>query len=299
MNITVFAANAVSRVRMPETTPAEEAKPAVDDETEGSHRDSKIPLQFPEQPVTGTRFNALPREEQAMLRRAHQNLCHPSPEQLSAVLRSQGARPELTQAAFEMKCSACAAHQKPKLARPSAFKSELDFNDKIFRRDYMDKQNGQEFSLLPYPCRAAEQAVQCVLEGWFQWAGPPNTMVTDAATEFASEMFTNFLQRHDVKSLTTAPHAHWQNGGCERHGQIFQGMLDKIDHDVPIQTCLDLQQALVQSTHAKNTLSIRRGYPPEILVFGKSSKIPGSLASCENEPSMASADRDDAQGISF
>jgi hypothetical protein len=145
MNITVFAANAVSRVRMPETTPAEEAKPAVDDETEGSHRDSKIPLQFPEQPVTGTRFNALPREEQAMLRRAHQNLCHPSPEQLSAVLRSQGARPELTQAAFEMKCSACAAHQKPKLARPSAFKSELDFNDKIFRRDYMDKQNGQEF----------------------------------------------------------------------------------------------------------------------------------------------------------
>jgi len=132
MNITVFAANAVSRVRMPETTPAEEAKPAVDDETEGSHRDSKIPLQLPEQPVTGTRFNALPREEQAMLRRAHQNLCHPSPEQLSAVLRSQGARPELTQAAFEMKCSACAAHQKPKLARPSAFKSELDFNDKIF-----------------------------------------------------------------------------------------------------------------------------------------------------------------------
>ena len=163
----------------------------------------------------------------------------------------------------------------------------------------MDKQNGQEFSLLPYPCRAAEQAVQCVLEGWFQWAGPPNTMVTDAAAEFTSEMFTNFLQRHDVKSLTTAPHAHWQNGGCERHGQIFQGMLDKIDHDVPIQTYLDLQQALVQSTRAKNTLSIRGGYPPEILVFGKSSKIPGSLASCENEPSMASADRDDAQGISF
>ena len=276
-------------------------------------QDSKIPMQLPESPVIGNRFNALPREEQAMLRRAHQNLCHPSPEQLSTVLRSQGARPELTQAVFDMKCSTCAAHQKPKVARPSTFKSELDFNDKIFIDGITwTNKTGKSFHFyhiidqatnfhvaMPAPCRAAEQAVQSVLEGWFQWAGPPNTMVTDSATEFTSETFTNFLQRHDVKAITTAPHAHWQNGRCERHGHIIQSMLDKIDHDMPIQSYLDLHQALVQSTHAKNTLSIRKGYSPEVLVFGKSSRIPGSLTSCENEPSMASADRDDAQGISF
>jgi transposase InsO family protein len=212
-----------------------------------------------------------------------------------------------------MKCSTCAAHQKPKVARPSTFKSELDFNDKIFIDGITwTNKTGKSFHFyhiidqatnfhvaMPAPCRAAEQAVQCVLEGWFQWAGPPNTMVTDSATEFTSETFTNFLQRHDVKAITTAPHAHWQNGRCERHGHIIQSMLDKIDHDMPIQSYLDLHQALVQSTHAKNTLSIRKGYSPEVLVFGKSSRIPGSLTSCENEPSMASADRDDAQGISF
>ena len=80
----------------------------------------------------GNRFLSLPREEQAMLRRAHQNLCHPSPEQLSTVLRMQGARPEITQAVFDMKCATCASQQLPRIARPSTLKHELDFNDKVF-----------------------------------------------------------------------------------------------------------------------------------------------------------------------
>ena len=298
---------------IPETERTPKSHRCLSPELERSPSGSTIPMQQPESPVIGNRFNALPREEQSMLRRAHQNLCHPSPEQLSAVLRAQGARPELTQAVFDMRCTTCAAHQKPKVARPSTFKSELDFNDKIFIDGITwTNKTGKSFHFyhiidqatnfhvaIPAPCRAAEQAVQCVLEGWFQWAGPPNIMVTDSATEFTGEIFTNFLQRHDVKAITTAPHAHWQNGRCERHGQIIQSMLDKIDHDMPVQSYLDLHQALVQSTHAKNTLSIRKGYSPEVLVFGKSSRIPGSITSCENEPSMASADRDDAQGISF
>eukprot|EP00435_Cladocopium_sp_Y103_P051911 s2127_g16.t1 len=264
-------------------------------------------------PAKNNRFLALPREEQMMLRRAHQNLCHPSPEQLSTVLRAQGVRPELSQAVFDMECSTCAAHQRPKVARPSSLKDELDFNDKIFIDGITwTGKSGKSFHFyhildqatnfhvaVPAPCRAAEQAVQCVLESWFQWAGPPNMMVTDSGTEFTSEYFSEFLQRHDVKPVTTAPLAHWQNGRCERHGQILQSMLDKIDHEMPIQTYKELQQALAQCTHAKNTLSIRKGYSPEVLVFGKSSRIPGSVTSCESMSSMASADRTDAYGIAF
>ena len=350
VNITVFAANPVANAPRSGSLPTSEGEPASGSRMEspaspeGSPRtprtddhayepmdkeprpenidnhnsvssksDPTIPLGETKPPVTGNRFMALNREEQAMLRRAHQNLCHPSPEQLSAVLRAQGVRPEVSQAVFDLKCPTCAAHQKPKVARPSTLKSELDFNDKIFIDGITwTNKAGKSFHFyhlidqatnyhvaLPAPCRAAEQAVQCVLEGWFQWAGPPNTMVTDAATEFTSELFNNFLQRYDVKGITTAPHAHWQNGRCERHGQILQSMLDKIDHDMPIQTYTDLHQALAQSTHAKNTLSIRKGYSPQILVFGKSSRVPGSVVSCETEASMASADREDAHGISF
>ena len=121
----------------------------------------------------------------------------------------------------------------------------------------------------------------------------------DPATEFTSEEFETFLQKHDARGVVTAPHAHWQNGRCERHGKILQSMLDKMDHDYPITTFAELQQALIQSTHAKNCLSIRKGYSPEVLVFGKSSKVPGSVASSEEIPAHTSAIREDAQGIQF
>eukprot|EP00435_Cladocopium_sp_Y103_P033773 s3413_g8.t1 len=261
----------------------------------------------------GERFRALPKEEQAMLKRAHKNLCHPNAEQLSAVLRSQGCRPELSQAVFDMKCPTCASSQKPKISRPSTLKCELDFNDKIFIDGitWTSKQ-GQNFHFyhlldqatnfhvaIPAPSRTAEQAIQKTTEAWLQWAGPPNMLVSDPATEFTSDLYQEFLQKHDIKGITTSPNADWQNGRCERHGEILQAMLTKIDLEQPITTYLEFQQALVQSTHAKNTLSIRRGYSPEILVFGKSSKIPGSVVSSEDLAAHESANRDDAQGIHF
>ena len=124
-------------------------------------------------------------------------------------------------------------------------------------------------------------------------------IVTDSATEFLSETFGEFLQRHDIKPVTTAPYAHWQNGRCERHGDILQSMLTKVDLEHPVETYDELQQALIQCTSAKNKLSIRRGYSPEVLVFGKCSKVPGSISSSEGESSLASADREDALGVAF
>lgn len=49
----------------------------------------------------------------------------------------------------------------------------------------------------------------------------------------------------------------------------------------------------------QNSLSIRRGYSPEALVFGKLLKVPGSVSSTEGESSLASADGEDALGIAF
>ena len=135
---------------------------------------------------------------------------------------------------------------------------------------------------VPAPNRSADQASVKVLEAWFNWAGPPNMLVMDSATEFTSGTFQGFLQRHDV-----------------RDGQILQNMLNKLDHESPITCQSELQQALIQCTQAKNSLSIRKGYSPEILVFGKSSKVPGSIASCEEMSSHASAIREDAHGIEF
>ena len=299
-----------SRETTESTVPEEIGEPAVNEIPKNG---SQIQMDPGVSSAKSNRFLSLPREEQSMLRRAHQNLCHPSPEQLSAVLRMQGARPEITQAVFDMKCATCASQQLPRIARPSTLKHELDFNDKVFIDGvtwtsklgktfhfyHMLDQATNYHVATPAPNRAAEQASQCVAENWFQWAGPPNVLMTDAGTEFTSEHFMEFLQKFDVKPVTAAPHAHWQNGRCERHGHILQTMLNKIDHDMPIQTYTELQRALVQCTHAKNALSIRKGFSPEVLVFGKSSRLPGSIISCESMSSLSSADRDDAHGIAF
>ena len=108
--------------------PSEES----DEITERGPAVSQISQETPTSVVHGPRFMALPKEEQAMIKRAHQNLCHPSPEQFSALLRQQGARTELQQAVFDLSCPVCATMKKPKNARPSTVKHELDFNDKIF-----------------------------------------------------------------------------------------------------------------------------------------------------------------------
>jgi 7-cyano-7-deazaguanine synthase in queuosine biosynthesis len=72
-------------------------------------------------------------------------------------------------------------------------------------------------------------------------------------------------------------------------------MLTKNDHEYPINDYQSIQLALSQSTHAKNCLSIRHGYAPEIIIFGKHSRIPGSVLRDESIPSHELATREDQQ----
>ena len=66
-------------------------------------------------------------------------------------------------------------------------------------------------------------------------------------------------------------------------------MLSKIDLKHPIDDCRSFQMALNHTTHAKNALSIRRGYAPEVIVFGRHSRLPGSVLSDESLPSHEQA----------
>ena len=100
-----------------------------------------------------------------------------------------------------------------------------------------------------------------------------------------SEPFSSFIQRFGIRATTTCPEAHWQSGKIERHGAFLQSMLDKVDFEYPINDYPALQVALNQCTQSKNTLSVRHGYAPEIIVFGKHSRLPGSVLSDESIPS--------------
>ena len=244
------------------------------------------------------RFRQLPRWEQQTILRMHKNLGHPANDRLARALQISGSRPAVVQAAQEIQCRVCAANAPPKHSRPATLKSMLDFNHRI----YLDgvtwtNQKGKSYHFyhildagtnyhvaIAAPSKATEDLIQIMNQHWISWAGPPQELVTDSGTEMNSVQFEEFVQRFNIRHTTTAPEAHWQNGKVERHGGFLQSMLDKIDMEHPISDYEALQMSLNQATHAKNTLSIRHGYAPEIIVFGKQSRLPGSVLCDESRP---------------
>ena len=282
---------------MPSTTPTPAARePTTAFEVPSTEKNDPILKQ------QSYRFQQLPKWEQQSLIRMHKNLGHPSNDRLAKALQTSGYRPEVVQAAQEIQCQVCAANAPPKHARPATLKTMLDFNHKI----YVDgitwtNKTGQTYHLyhildagtnyhvaVATPAKTTESFIQMMNQHWLSWAGPPNEMVVDSGTELNSAQVDEFVQRFGIKSTTTTPEAHWQSGKIERHGSFLQTMLDKIDMEHPVQDYHALQVALNQATHAKNSLSIRHGYAPEIIVFGKHTRLPGSVLSDESLPAHES-----------
>ena len=330
LNITVFARNLSELLVEAQSHPGENPGNTTDvplspseSTTEEAVPQSKQALEQPVQESAvqidrdsmkhGPKFLALPKDEQAVLLRAHKNLGHPSAERLMHLLRQQEFRPGCVMAIPDMKCSACEMSSRPKISRPSTIKDQMDFNDKI-AVDCIKWTNSQgtSFHIMHIidmgtsyhtaciaPSRTSSQAISNLIQTWFQWAGAPQTMIFDSGTEFNSEEFLNFLQSHGIKGISIAPGAHWQNGRSERHGQILESMLRKMDKEKPILSYEDLSKVLWFAVQAKNANSLRKGYAPEVFVFGKHTKIPGSITSDESLPAHCLADAETAQGIQF
>ncbi len=261
----------------------------------------------------GPLFNRLSREDQSLLMKIHKNAGHPGPDKLAYVLKQQGYPPEFVAAASDLQCSACQAMSKPKISRPAAIHSPCDFNDVISMDGYSWKSqqgtnyhfyhivdHSTSFQVAKYaPNRTVEHAIESIVQSWFSWAGSPNEMVVDAATELNAESFSQFMQQCNVKCTTISTDAHWQNGKAERHGEILAQMLSKYDLEHPIHNASDLQIALAHCTQAKNSLSIRKGYAPEVLVLGKQTRLPGSVCSDHQLPAHALADAEHCHGLLF
>eukprot|EP00438_Fugacium_kawagutii_P005439 Skav226195 [mRNA] locus=scaffold2212:160140:165589:- [translate_table: standard] len=256
----------------------------------------------------GVYFKMLPRWEQQWLLRVHKNLGHPSNDRLTKALQMQGAHPGLVQAAQELACPICKSQEPPKTAKPARLKPILDFNHRIFL-DGIDWTNskGKTFHLyhildagtnyhvaVVAPSKSAEALVDFINKYWISWAGPPQELFVDAGTEMNSTLFEQFTNRFGIQCSTSEPDSHWKNGRIERHGRFLQDMLTKVDLEHPVSSYQDLQTSLNQCTHAKNSLSVRKGYAPEVIVFGKHTRLPGSVLSDDSIPSHlhALADED-------
>ena len=149
------------------------------------------------------------------------------------------------------------------------------------------------------PDRSSTAIVQLLIDMWFAWAGSPSEALVDAGSEFNSEEFAVFAQASNIKLTTISPEAQYQNGKAERHGSVLKTMLTKFEGDHKIDQYVDLSQALYWCLRAKNASSLKKGFPPEMLVLGKQTRMPGAVCSDEMLPAHFLADSDTAQGIAF
>ena len=261
----------------------------------------------------GSRFLALSSEEKQIIIKCHKNLGHPSAERLKVLMKQQSFRPEMIEAIDDYRCSVCLETKGPMLSRPSAIREPLDFNDRV-SMDGINWKNKQGTSFHFYhvvdqatsfhvagiaPNRTTDQVIQFLASQWISWAGPPNGLTVDAATELNSNEMDEFCQGLNIRKNTISPEAHWQNSRVERHGQVLQHMLTKYQEEHPILTYPDLQVALAVCVAAKNASAVKNGFTPELLVLGKRTRLPGSICGDDCIASHALAESDLLQGAQF
>eukprot|EP00435_Cladocopium_sp_Y103_P001498 s4960_g1.t1 len=261
----------------------------------------------------GPLFLQLDREEQSWLLKLHRNLGHPGQGKLIEFCKQLSCPDRIIHAIGDIRCYKCQESRGPVIARPSSIHETCDFGY-VVSMDGVTWTNSQgtQFHFYHFldqstmfntavvsPGHTTEHACRALLTGWFNWAGPPNLLCVDAATELNSDEFSSFLQRHSVKCRTCAAEAHWQNARTERHGGILQVMLNKVDLEHPITNYEQMSAALSHVTSTKNQWSRHRGYPPEMLVFGKGVRVPGSVASDPTTAAHAAALSNQPDGIRF
>lgn len=325
LGITVFACNSANSDQPSLRNPERASSSPMDSMNRDGKAEQESPAQVdvvpPESELEqcdnqshqhGPRFLQLSPEERNFVLKAHRNMGHPTPDRLSWLLKQQGFRPDVVQAPYDLRCSACESLKNPKISRPSHIMDPMDFNDRIAidGLTYTSK-NGTKHHIYhivdyatsfhvacPAPNRCSASAIQFIGQQWISWAGSPVEVIVDAATEFNSQEMEEFCQRFNIRKSTICPEAHWQNSRSERHGQILEKMLEKYECEFPIHTSSDLQQAVWFCSQAKNASSLRRGYSPEMLVFGKATRLPGSVCSDHQLPAHMLANSELAEGIS-
>ena len=105
----------------------------------------------------------------------------------------------------------------------------------------------------------------------------------DQGGEFEKEWIL-MLENFGIFSTTTGSHAGWQHAFAVRHGGILGMTWHALVVEFNAVSREDMAVTLAAAIDAKNELVTRRGYSPNMLVFGKHISYPEMLGEDEYEP---------------
>lgn len=223
------------------------------------------------------------------------NLGHPSSKDLMRILRNAGATEQAIKLArdFEKQCSICIQRQRPTPCLPASPSSCLDFNHKvgfdvkivpgwkvgqrIKCLNIVDYASSYQVMLPFYQVETAEILQKLFTEGWLRWAGPPVEVLMDPGRTNTAETFVAFLEQAGIRVLSTAAEAHNQLGKVEKHGHLFEIILQKVLDQIQPQSQQEYESCLIQTANSKNELINNKGLSPCQLIFGRNPRVPEDL----------------------
>ena len=132
--------------------------------------------------------------------------------------------------------------------------------------------------MLPfYQVETSEVLQKLFTEGWLRWAGPPVEVLMDPGRTNTAVSFVAFLEQSGIRVLSTAAEAHNQLGKVEKHGHLFEVILQKVLDQTQPQSQQEYESCLIQTANSKNELINNKGLSPCQLVFGRNPRVPEDL----------------------
>ena len=184
----------------------------------------------------GPAFQQLDSNTQSKIRKLHINLGHPTSEKLATHLAAMGAPPEMIAGAKDFLCPSCVERRPPSLHTPGKLRDAKDFNDKVeIDGFYWKNKLGiggyvlhiidecTHFHIGRRSQRDIQQSIRTLQDAWTSWAGNPRCILFDAAGEFVTQEWKNFLQKENIVPVVASLSSH--KGRIEKHGDLIKETL--------------------------------------------------------------------------
>ena len=213
---------------------------------------------------------------------------HPGRAEFVRLLKAAGCRAEIIQyVQREFKCAGCDLEQRPPSRLPSATPRTYDFNvvigiDVLFVHG-LDK---TEHPVLNVTClgtlystfgmidplrRSAKLTLKAFERLWVRTFGPPDFLMYDMGTEFTGSDFQSGIERMCIQPIVCDHEAPWENGVCERRGDLFKKVYYKSREIAQPRDMDEVELLIFESAWA---LQINRsGFTPAQRVLGRQPRV--------------------------
>ena len=218
---------------------------------------------------------------QASVNKLHQLFGHAHPDKLETLIKTSGRWDDKVKDMLKKlhNCEVCKIEgrrvPKPNVALPRAFK-----HNHVVSVDL--KENRRYPQSMPYilylvdcfsrfkqavfiPNKRAETVTEAILTNWVKLFGPMRYLHCDRGKEWLNDCLQTFCFKFDIRLTATAALSPNQNSICERGHAVVDRMMDKM---ITADPTLSPEIALSWSVQACNTLELREGISPHMIVFG-------------------------------